>query len=110
MSQTSLSIVIFGIDKNLLQQGSDRLCAKGINAESYVVSNTPSSDAEIASIISCKKWDGLIIGRGVQKDLTWYERILEIVKKANPNVAVIDRQDSDDFKSAVERQFNIQLS
>ena len=109
MSQTSLSIVTFGIDQSLLQQVSDRLRSKGINAESHLIANTPSSDAEITSVISSKKWDGLIIGLGIQKDTAWHDRVVEIVKKANSNIAVIDYKGSDDLESAIERQFKIKL-
>jgi hypothetical protein len=109
MNQTPLSIVTFGVDQNTARRVKDRLCARGINAESYVVSNTPTSDAEIANIVTSKNWDGLIIGFGVQKDRPWYERILEVIKKANPNLPLIHHQGPDDLENAIERHFKIQL-
>jgi hypothetical protein len=109
MNQTPLSIVTFGVDQNTARQVKDRLCTRGINAESYVVSNTPTSDTEIANILTSKKWDGFIIGLGVQKDLQWFERVLEVVKKANPNVPLIHHQGPNDLENVIERHFKIRL-
>ena len=109
MTQTPLSIVTFGVDQNTARGVQDRLCARGINAESYVVSNTATSDDEITNILTSKKWDGLIIGFGVQKDRQWFERVQEIVKKANSNLPLIHHQGPNDLENAIERHFNIQL-
>jgi hypothetical protein len=109
MNQTPLSIVTFGVDQNTARRVSDRLCARGINAESYVISNTATSDAEIANILTSKKWDGLIIGLGVQKDRPWFERIVEVVNKANPNLPLIHHQGPNDLEDAIKRHFKIQL-
>lgn len=109
MTQTPLSIVTFGVDQNTAQQVRNRLRARGINADSYVVFNTPTSDAEIATIVASKKWDGLIIGFGVQKERPWFERVLQLIKNANPNVPMIQHQGPNDLEHAIERHFGIQL-
>ena len=109
MNQTPLSIVTFGVDQTTACRVQDLLRARGINAESYVVSNTATSDDEIKIILTSKKWDGLIIGLGVQKDRQWFKRVQEIVKNANPNVPLIQHKGVSDLENAIERHFNIQL-
>jgi UDP-N-acetyl-D-mannosaminuronic acid transferase (WecB/TagA/CpsF family) len=109
MTRPALRIVTFGIAQHTARQVSDRLCARGIDAESHVVSNTPAGDAEIARVLTSKKWDGLMIGLGVQKQPEWYERVVEVVKNANPNVPLIQHEGPNDLENAIERHFKIQL-
>ena len=109
MSASVLRIVTFGIDHNIARRVCDQLRARSIDAESYVVENTPASDSEIASILKAKQWDGLIIGRGVQENHAWYERVLDIAKDANPNVPLIRNEGHKDLIGDIERHFKIQL-
>ena len=109
MSRPPLSIVIFGMDPNTAHRVSSRLCARGINAESCVVSNTFTSDTEIASVLNSKNWDGIVIGLGVQKRLEWYERVVKIIKNTDPNVPLIQHEGPSDLENAIERHFKIQL-
>jgi hypothetical protein len=109
MSQPSLYIATFGIDQETARRVRDRFSARGIDGESYVVSNTPASDTEIASIMTSKNWDGLMIGLGIQKNREWYERVVQIVKNANPNVPIIQHEGAKDLENAIERHFKIQL-
>jgi CO dehydrogenase/acetyl-CoA synthase epsilon subunit len=109
MSQFSLRIVMFSDDPDTAQRVSNRLHEYGIHAEAYVVSNTPTSDAEIASVLTSKNLDGVIIDCGIQEDPEWYERVVKIIKTANPHVFLIHNEGPDDIENAIESHFKIQL-
>ncbi len=109
MNQSSLSILIFGVEAKLAQSVSDRLRGKGIDADSLGVSNTPESDAEIARIVSSKNWNGLIVGNAVRENPEWFERVKQIVNNVNPNIPVVYNNGPNDVENAIERHFNVQL-
>jgi UDP-N-acetyl-D-mannosaminuronic acid transferase (WecB/TagA/CpsF family) len=109
MSQSSLNILIFGIDPKIAESASAQLRDQGIDADALAVSNTPESDTEIAHIVNSKNWDGLIVGHGVRKDQEWFERVIRIVNNTKPNIAVIENKGPNDVKNAVERHFSIKL-
>jgi len=54
MSQSSLKILIFGVDVKVADSVSARLRAQSIDADSLAISNTPESDTAIASIVNSK--------------------------------------------------------
>ena len=109
MSQTSLSILAFGISPNLVDAVNDRLLAQGIDAKSLAISNTASSDAEISRIASSKNWSGMLVGYGVRHDQQWFERVLRIVQQANPKIPLIDHRGPSDAEKAIERHFHVKL-
>ena len=109
MSQPPLSILAFGIDSHLVSTVNNRLRAQGIDAESLAISNTPSSDAEIAQIVRSKNWNGFFVGYGVRHDRQWFERVKRIVHDANPNIPLIHHEGPSDAERAIERHFNVRL-
>ena len=109
MSQLSLSILAFGLTPSLVQAVNKRLLAQGIDATSLAISNTASSDAEISRIASSKNWSGMLIGYGIRHDQEWFERVLEIVHKANPKIPLINHHGPSDAENAIERHFHVRL-
>jgi hypothetical protein len=109
MSQSSLSILTFGVDPKTAQSVSDRLRNKGVDAESLAVSNTPESDAEIARIVSSKNWNGFMVGNAVRQNTEWFERVKQIISNINPNIPLVYNNGPNDVENAIERHFNIQL-
>lgn len=109
MSQPSLSILTLGITTSIAQSVNSRLLALGIDATSLVLANTPSSDAELARVVSSKTWSGVIVGYGVQRDPIWFEHVMQVIRQANPNVPLIHHDGPGDVESAIERHFNVKL-
>jgi hypothetical protein len=68
MSQSSLKMLIFGIDVKVADRLVLDFVLKGIDADSLAVSNTPESDIAIGNIVDSKDWDRLIVGNGVRQD------------------------------------------
>ncbi len=109
MSQPPLSILALGITPAIVHSVNNRLLAQGIDATSLVVTNTPSSDAEITRVASSKNWSGLMVGYGIRGDREWFKRIIQIIHHANPNIPLIDHQGPGDAENAIERHFNVRL-
>jgi dTDP-4-dehydrorhamnose reductase len=109
MSQSSLKILILGKDPQVGQEGATQLSAQGVDAASLAITDTRESDVAIANIAGSKKWDGLVLSKAVQDDNVWFERVLQVVKKSNPNIKLIQYKDRSDVPSAIERQFNVKL-
>ncbi|CAF0797230.1 unnamed protein product [Adineta steineri] len=110
MSEKSpLRILTFGVSESTARGVNDRLRSRGIDAESHVVSNTPTSDAEIANILTSKHWDGFLVGYGVRIEPEWFERLQQVAKNANPDVPLINHKTIDDLENSIEHHFNIQL-
>ncbi|CAF0928295.1 unnamed protein product [Adineta steineri] len=107
--QHSLSILVLGLTPSILDSIDNRLIARGIDAKSLAVTNTSSADAEIARVASSKNWNGVIVGYGVRNDSEWFERLMQIIHNANPNIVLIHHNGPDDVENAIERHFNIQL-
>ena len=109
MSQPSLSILLLGMSPYLVHTVTNRLRAQGIDVGSIVVTNSLSSDAEVARLVSSKNWNGFIIGKGVESYREWYQRLLQIIHNINPNIPMIHSRGPDDGENAIERQFNVRL-
>src|SRR4051812_34751543 len=109
MSQSSINILIFGIDAKVANSASVRLRAQGIDADSLAISNTPESDTEIARIVNSEHWDGLIVGHGVRQDQKWFERVMRIVNDTKPNISLIESKGPNDVENAIERHFKVKL-
>lgn len=109
MSQPPLSILAFGMSPNLVQAVNNRLLAQGIDATSLAISNTASSDADIYRIASSKNWSGMLVGYGIRHEQEWFERVLQIVHKANPKIPLIHHRGPSDAESAIERHFHVRL-
>jgi hypothetical protein len=109
MSQSPLSILGLGLTPSLVNSVNNRLCARGIDATSLVVTNSSASDAEVARVASSKNWSGLFVGYGVRHDREWFERLMQIIHNANPSIPLIDHRGPDDAENAIERHFNIRL-
>jgi hypothetical protein len=109
MSQPPLSILALGITPAIVHSVNNRLLAQGIDATSLVVTNTPSSDAEIARVASSKNWSGLMVGYGIRGDREWFKRIIQIIHSANPNIPLIHHEGPGDAENAIERHFNVRL-
>ena len=109
MSQPPLSILILGLTPSILNSINNRLLARGVDATSLAVTNSSSSDAEIIRIASSKNWSGLMIGYGVRNNHEWFERLMQIIQNANPNIPLIHHEGPNDAENAIERHFNIQL-
>jgi len=109
MSQPRLSILALGLSPNTVQSVNNRLLAQGIDATSLVVTNTASSDAQIARVASSKNFSGLLVGYGVRGDPEWFRRVLQVIHSANPNIQLIHHEGPSDAERAIERHFNVQL-
>jgi hypothetical protein len=109
MSQPPLSILALGITPQIVYSVNDRLLAQGIDAKSLVITNTSSSDAEIARVASSKNWSGFMVGYGVRSDREWFERVVQIIHHANPNISLIHHHGPNDAENAIERHFNVRL-
>jgi ketosteroid isomerase-like protein len=109
MSQPPLSILALGITPQLVYSVNNRLRAQGVDATSLVITNTFSSDAEIARVASSKNWSGLMVGYGVRNDRQWFKRVIQIIHDANPNIPLIDHHGPNDAENAIERHFNVRL-
>jgi hypothetical protein len=109
MSQPRLSILALGHAPNIVHSVNNRLLAQGIDATSLVITNTASSDAEIARVASSKNFSGLMVGHFVQSDPGWFQRVLQVIHSANPNIQLIHQQGPHDAERAIERHFNVRL-
>jgi UDP-N-acetyl-D-mannosaminuronic acid transferase (WecB/TagA/CpsF family) len=109
MSQSSLKILILGVDVKITDSATAQLRAQGIDADSLAISNTPESDAAIARIVDSKNWNGLIVGHGVRQNHEWFERVMRIINNTKPNIALIQTKDRNDVENAIEHHFNIKL-
>ncbi|UJR11275.1 hypothetical protein I4U23_015457 [Adineta vaga] len=94
---------------SILDSVKNRLVVQGIDVGTLAVTNEPSCDNEIARIASSKDWNGVIVGYGVRNDTDWFERVLQIIHSANPNISLIDHKNPDDVENAIERHYNIRL-
>ena len=108
-SRTSLSLLSFGCSPTIARAFQERMRNQGVDATSLAISNTPEGDAEIVRGITSRDWSCWMVGLGLMQDRVWFERVMTIVKTANPHVPMLDIHGPGDVENAIVRQLGVKL-
>lgn len=88
---------------------TDRMRSQGVDAVAIVISNTAEGDALVAQYMSSRNWNCWMTGTGLMQDHAWFSRVVQIAKKANPNVPMLVYQGQGDVENAILRQLGVRL-
>ena len=83
--------------------------SQGVDATCLTISYTPAGDAEVARNISSRNWSCWVVGLGLMQDRAWFERLIQVVKNANPQMTLLDIRDPGDVENAILRQLGVRL-
>lgn len=109
MSQTSLKVLIVADNPQLCEESSNALKQQGVNCVAIAVADTTSDDAEVTKVAKSETWDGYIVGKGIQKNQAWFDRVKTLVQSGSPGTIFVDPASRDDVNNALEQKFNIKL-
>ena len=106
---TPLSLLAFGCSPYMASIFTDRMRSQGVDAVAMAIPNTVEGDALVAQYIGSRNWSCWMAGPGLTQDLAWFSRVVQIAKRANPNVPMLVYQGQGDVENAILRQLGVRL-